>query len=691
MNRLSFVFLAALLATTVQLVGGQQNAADAEKRLARAHHKATVDGDLKAAISEYEQIVVNAGTDRALAAQALLGMADCYQKLGNQEAQRIFERVVREFADQPNAVALARTRLVRSNPTARGSGDRVVKTGESVTWGDGRVSPDGGFISYTDWNSTGNLLLHDLVTGTDRPLTGNKDWTTGNAYASTFSPDGKQIAYGWRTYGPEGNHINELRIVRIETSGIPQPRRVYGNADIDFFNPTDWSPDGKLLAVHVTRRDRSGQIALIGVQDGSFQPLRSVGWRGPDKIFFSPDGKYLAYSLPASDTQAQRDVFVMAADGSREAAAVNHVADDVVMGWSRAGTHLLFASDRTGAVGLWALRVADGEPHGAPAMLKPDIGSVNSLGLTESGALYIVRDSSTESLQVAPIDLEAGKLSGPAVVENFRSARPDWSIDGKQLAYKTTGANGLSALSIRSVESGRIRELWPALLYFNEPRWLPDGRSLVTFGRDFNGRGAIYQIDAQTGRESLIAHADLCRVQVSADGKKIYYRVGWATLGPGQPTTIIEHDLESGRTREVSAGGELSPDGRFLARIIVDNTVRTSSVTLIPIAGGEPLELLRVKEPDTFQASAVGYTSWTPDSQAIIVVKSNGNRHELWLVPVSGGSARKLDIDTSEWVVPGAGIRLHPNGKQIAFFTGRSTREVWALENLLPGNDQIGR
>lgn len=39
-------------------------------------------------------------TDRAVVATALVRMAECYQKLGDAESRKIYERVAREFADQ---------------------------------------------------------------------------------------------------------------------------------------------------------------------------------------------------------------------------------------------------------------------------------------------------------------------------------------------------------------------------------------------------------------------------------------------------------------------------------------------------------------------------------------------------------------------------------------------------------------
>ena len=165
---------------------------------------------------------------------------------------------------------------------------------------------------------------------------------------------------------------------------------------------------------------------------------------------------------------------------------------------------------------------------------------------------------------------------------------------------------------------------------------------------------------------------------------------------PKAPRRIIELDLESGDTRDVFRGpekhtmglGELSPDGRYIATVAWNQAGKTSMVQLIPVDGGETRELFRVNPPEYLVRM-----SWTPDSQAVIVMKgtSEGDRglreedpKELWLVPVSKGQARKLNIDVKTWTLGVASIRLHPNGRQIAFFAGDSAREIWALENLLP-------
>ena len=172
----------------------------------------------------------------------------------------------------------------------------------------------------------------------------------------------------------------------------------------------DWSPDGKWLAVQVQRKDRNAQIGMVGVEDGSLRVLKSVDWRGATKVVFSPDGKHLAFDLPVSDTAEQRDIFVLAVDGSREIPAVVQPSQDVVMGWSPDGTRLVFASDRTGSMGIWAIGFADGRLTGTPELIKADIGQPLPIGLSPSGALYYGVQVGSRDIEVASFDFAAGQF-----------------------------------------------------------------------------------------------------------------------------------------------------------------------------------------------------------------------------------------------------------------------------------------
>jgi hypothetical protein len=91
--------------TVVGLAGSAlpqaQSARSAEVQMKAAQQKAEVEGDLKGAIEEYKKVAQS--SNRALAAQALIQMARCYQKLGDVEAQRIYDCVRREYGDQTAA------------------------------------------------------------------------------------------------------------------------------------------------------------------------------------------------------------------------------------------------------------------------------------------------------------------------------------------------------------------------------------------------------------------------------------------------------------------------------------------------------------------------------------------------------------------------------------------------------------
>src|SRR5258707_1757255 len=205
---------------------------------------------------------------------------------------------------------------------------------------------------------------------------------------TSISADGRRLAYSW--FREDLGDRYELRVVDLKGEGIPQHRLLFDNPDVKWISPDDWSPDGTSIAVQIRRTDKTAQIGIVSVPDGSLRVLKSVDWRGVRRLFFSPDGKYLGYDLPESDTSEQRDVFVMAIDGTREIPAVVHRGQDIMMGWSPDGNRLLFASDRTGSMDLWALPIANGKPLGAPELIKADIGRAESMGLTRSGALYYV-------------------------------------------------------------------------------------------------------------------------------------------------------------------------------------------------------------------------------------------------------------------------------------------------------------
>src|SRR5215204_3991435 len=73
---------------------------------------------------------------------------------------------------------------------------------------------------------------------------------------------------------------------------------------------------------------------------------------------------------------------------------------------------------------------------------------------------------------------------------------------------------------------------------------------------------------------------------------------------------------------------------------------------------------------------------WTPDRRRVVFSKNDGtgNGSRFWVIPVSGDKPIRLQLDVRN----SNAIRIHPDGRQVAFNTGTRAWEVWRLENFLP-------
>jgi tetratricopeptide (TPR) repeat protein len=200
-------------------------------QLRAAEHLESVQGNVKAAIEEYKKLARSG--DRAIAAKALVRLGRSYERIGDAEARSAYERVVRDFADQNEQSAEARQRLVSIGRNASTATDRMVSrqvwTGSQVDTS-GTVSPDGRYLSYTDW-STGNLALHDLSTNTNRRLTDKGTFQQSRSYAerSAISRDGKSVAYSWFD---EVNNRYQLRLASLQSESRAAPTTLYDNPDV---------------------------------------------------------------------------------------------------------------------------------------------------------------------------------------------------------------------------------------------------------------------------------------------------------------------------------------------------------------------------------------------------------------------------------------------------------------------------
>lgn len=701
------VILLASLAMLGPAIAAQRNGPQ-DVALQAAIRTETVDGDLRKAIAQYE--VIAKGSDRALAATALIRMAECYEKLGGAESRRIYEEVVQRFADQAAPAATARMRLaaLRSPASlATGQTARQIWVGPGV-WASS-ISPDGRYLSLQIGN-TGDLAIRDLVAGTTRNLTNSGGWVASGDYVedSVISPDGREVAYLW-FIDKESKY--ELRVISIASGGSAAARTVLRTELSDYVAPVAWTPDGRQLVVSRSQ-NRAWQIGTVSLENGSFRSLKSLEWRNPGGFSLSPDGRFLAYDVPASTNGSSRDIFLLATDGSRETTLVHDPANDTSPLWSPDGSTVLFLSDRTGTASLWSQTVTAGVPDGAPVLTRPDMGGARLLGMTRTGAMhYLVRGMARRNVHVA--DFDGARVSRSALLATEDGpgayALPAWSHDGQYLAYyssrnpRAVATRNPTALVIRTVSTGVERVVPLPIGFVNSPatpgpRWFPDNRAVLVLVRDAQGPGlAFYRFDLDATRTDFlwrVQNPGAFAFDLSPDGRSIFCAFQVSSFDSAGPSGgLVRFDIDSRRETvlkkdEWFIAVAVSPDGAELAflKSVRGNTKEAPSVVeVMPTTGGPAREVYR--HPVWLDGSRYNTLAWTPDQRYLLFVRGElrgeDSTQTLWRVPLAGGPPEEVGVVSSAGDIKSPAVR--PDGKQIAFARSQvSDNEILALENFLP-------
>jgi len=726
--------LISLLITLSLVSNALQNGYDLfQKALAKERGE----GNLEEAISLYKKVVKEA-SDKSLAAKAQLRIGICYEKLGLKEAQKAFQKVIDNYPGQTDTVKVAKEKLsiLMKAQTVIKKGDkefRIRKVWDYARMGGrgntGRPSPDGRYLLYWDMGSNNvcalefaskkkHFITKEAVLSASRDSSSKKpiEFHWGG---SIWSPDTKKVAYSWLKFknvfalkdawDEEGNFKDSFKELRITGFDGSNTRILYSDDNLEEVNPLDWSQDGKFILAEFIRKDKTRQLMMISVEDSSPKALKTFDHLpGGDGLrigeLFSPDDRYVVFDIK-QENSSKRDIFLLSIDGSHEVALVKHPADDFVLGWTPDGKSLIFASDRTGTTSIWAIRVSEGEPQGDSVLIKKDMGAISPKGFDKNGSFYYAFETVVSDVYIAEIDSETHKiLSKPEKAsERFvgSTMHPDWSPDGKYLAYISypeTGHDMLgskSVLCIRSLENGKEREIYTELRYIWGTCWDPDGRSILIVGSEEKGREGFYTIDVKTGNFTSILHfnkEDIVGAPVwSQDGKKIFYM---HKDSQQKIASIMMYDLASEEKMEIHrdnfqhayiAGRPffpqdlvLSPDGHFLAFNVRDRDTLESILKIIPIFGGEATEVVRWEKGKIIMTA-----DWTPDGKELLFAESRfqrGYKFEFWRVSVEGGEPQKLGLSMDRVYM----LSVRPDGQQIAFRAGQRIKEIYAMDNFLP-------
>ena len=689
MNRL--LIAACFIALALSPVSANDQRARVLMQAAEA--KATIEGDLKAAIKLYQDAEKEAGSNRTLVAQALVKMAEAYQALGDAEAQKIYQRLVRDFSEQKDPVAVARARLDRPTPRtqpARSEGrlEEVVWSGPDVTL-DISLLGDGRSVVYSDL-ATGNLALRDLLTGVTRLLT--KDAAGVNYYWNPVSsPSGTRIAVR------HGEDDDTVRLVSRDGQ-----RNEILLRDANGHSLIAWSPDEKFLAAERWPGDGTVTFVMISAADGSVRQLRTLPGGG-SLGGFSPDGRYLVFTQNAAENSTG-GVYLIATDGSVVVPLVEGPHQFANAAWTPDGRQVFFNSNRSGTPDLWSIEVVDGRPAGEPLLREPNFGLRGFLHFTRDGSLFYGHGEQQLDAYLVDFDPVALRATNPTRVTEFfvgRNSYPALSPDGRHVAFVRRAGTGPSVV-LRTLESREER----TLANFERPygantlHWFPDGNSVLLTDR-VEQRKRFRKIDIRTGESTTLFEGPwaLWTGALSPDGTTLYYSVK-----EGESNRLVKRHLDSGTEEEIYRTPALVAEGTGLFGLSVsplgDRLVFTRNVDegcpgatqptlcrllmMVPSKGGEPREMLRSSR--LFFQGPIG---WTSDGRHLIVSLSDsiGRAEHLYAIVADTAEMKPLGLE-----MPNTNITsriVSTDGRRIAVTRETSKNEIRALRNILPTTGSV--
>jgi|CXWL01.1.fsa_nt_gi WD40 repeat protein len=450
-------------------------------------------------------------------------------------------------------------------------------------------TPDGNGLIFGERSQSdqgGALYSISALGGTPRRLVSGMD------SPPTFSPDGKRMAYTRAAFpAPDQTSLMVAAVDGTDPRPLATftpPERVAGL----FYGGPTWSPDGRSIVTAVARpgheeQDARAWLVSVSVADGAVTRIADPGWIVASQAAFLPDGRSLvliARSLEQSDNQIWR----VSLPGGEARRVTTDLNDYRIVSLTRDGKGLAsVAGDVSSTVS--AVPVNTSERSRRLGRGRND--GLNGIGFGASGqAIYTAFSGGRWSLWSADIDGGDRRI--------LFTADP-----AETLAAPTTTRSGATYFFSRSLSGGRLRALNAGS---STPR---------TVGPAI-GVGAV-----------------------SRDGQFIVY-----PNGPG-PGRLFRRDLPNGEERLlIDLPGFLpaiDPEGLRVA-FYYNTPEGAFRFGACPATGG-PLLFDLPAEPISTTASRIAIRG-----DALYVNTVQGDRANVWRVPLNGAPARRITAFTEQ-------------------------------------------
>jgi len=449
------------------------------------------------------------------------------------------------------------------------------------------LSPDGRSVLYVGWTTAAKsmLYLRSLSELHARPIPG-----TEGASSPTFSPDGRWIAFalgaslkkvpvdgggpisiadgigqidGGLTWGSRDVLVfgGSTGLSRISAEGgAPERLTMVDTSRGEVYHSMPrFLPDGKTVAFWVDKEGgfEPDRIALASVDAKGYTPLdlqgaNPIGFADGRLFFGRGDGIVAAVAFdlrhhrPTGEVRSVLDEVMTSSDAGAAASIAN---SSLVYVHGSATSRLTIVDARGNTVG----GIQDARQYASPRF-SPDGRRI---------ALEVDAPGGGNANDVWVADVASGVLS--RLTTRASSIRPEWTPDGKHIAYIAVSAGHPSELWwVPSDGSGSEERLFtmPNTNTIREVAFAPDGRSAVLRVNDFRTGRDLWLLTLSDSGTSVRSAVPLVATpfneampRISPDGRWLAY----ISDETGQFEVYVRPFPGRGGRLQVSAGGGLEP------------------------------------------------------------------------------------------------------------------------------------
>jgi eukaryotic-like serine/threonine-protein kinase len=569
-----------------------------------------------------------------------------------------------------------------SRPTL-GVGRMMRVTTESGLELDPAISPDGRAIAYAA-GAPGHMRVYVRQLSGGRSVALTDDDSSGSQRWPQWSSDGTRILFqtgrpALATRSQEGSSA----LFEVQALG-GVARRISGDLPRGVAISPSWSPDGRQIAfgsadgVYVIPSENGKSATLVAAG----QEVTSPAW-SPDgkRIAFVSRGIFFTFGEESLGNVSTSTIFVVEVDSRKTTRVTTGDWLDINPVWMPDGRTLLFISSRGGGRDVFRQRFGEsGQPEGEPDRLSSGLNA-HGISVSRDGRL-LAYSSYTQRANIWSVPIvsdrvvsvrEAQQVTfGTEKIEKLAISR-----DGRWLAYDSD-RNGQADIWKVPLAGGTPEQVThgPNNKFVND--WSPDGQEIVYHSMREGGQRDVLVVSADGMKTEPIANSP-AEEQHSAwgpDGNSIIYDLSTATDLQNQ--IYVARRARRGAawekprrlTTDGSSDPKWSPDGRFIAycargelRVIAPDG--TGQRVVVTPSGGLPRP---------------SYPIWSDDSRTIYYKAYDAQlQTSIWAVSVDGGAPRLL-VAFDDPTRRSLRREFATDGQRFYFTIADDESDLWAME-----------